>query len=250
MSENFIEDTNLSLAWARAIKLISRPGVSEQTPLIVSLTGFDNNHYKEDDEIRSALDAVLVSKGMLSVKSVSSTIFPISMWNPKLGRGELFSRYQKMIPKLQSVDKRNKDGLYFQRMISKGPESEPNQLEFVLRTYLARDAVRRSMLQIAIYNPAIDCTAKARLGFPCMQHLTFTPTKNGGLSVNAFYADQFMIAKAYGNYIGLCNLGRFVAHELQLPLERVTCYAGIAQLGGITKHEIAPILQVIGTKIP
>jgi hypothetical protein len=47
------------------------------------------------------------------------------------------------------------------------------------------------------------------------------------LNVNAFYATQYAFERAYGNYLGLCRLGRFVAHELKLELARVTCYTGI-----------------------
>ena len=47
------------------------------------------------------------------------------------------------------------------------------------------------------------------------------------MNVNAFYATQYAFERAYGNYLGLCRLGHFVAHELKLTLDRVTCFTGI-----------------------
>ncbi|MEB5016537.1 hypothetical protein RXP78_29840, partial [Pseudomonas aeruginosa] len=71
-------------------------------------------------------------------------------------------------------------------------------------------------------------------GFPCLQHVTFAPAKDG-LNVNAFYATQYMVERAYGNYLGLCRLGQFVAHELKLPLKRFTCFTGLALREGKVK---------------
>jgi thymidylate synthase len=72
----------------------------------------------------------------------------------------------------------------------------------------------------------LDQTGGAQQGFPCLQHVTFAPVKEQ-LNLNAFYATQYAFERAYGNYLGLCRLGRFIAHELGLELARVTCYTGI-----------------------
>ena len=50
-----------------------------------------------------------------------------------------------------------------------------------------------------------DHTKSAQLGFPCMQQVSFVPTREG-LVTNAFYATQQMFDKAYGNYLGLAQL--------------------------------------------
>ena len=84
------------------------------------------------------------------------------------------------------------------------------------------------MLQIGVFDPGSDHSAAAQLGFPCLQHVTFAPTDEG-LTVNGFYATQYLVERAYGNYVGLCRLGQFVAHEIQLPLVRMTCFTGIAE---------------------
>jgi thymidylate synthase len=113
-------------------------------------------------------------------------------------------------------------------MIKGGRLSNENQLDDVLTSFLSRDGVRRSVLQVAVFNPRTDHVGSGPRGFPCLQHVSFAPLADG-LSVNAFYASQYAIGRAYGNYLGICRLGRFVAHELGVGLARVTIFAGILQ---------------------
>jgi hypothetical protein len=69
------------------------------------------------------------------------------------------------------------------------------------------------------------------------------PTKEG-LAINAFYATQYVFDKAYGNYLGLAQLGAFMAHELNLPLARLNVTVGVANLDGAKKSDasLAPLI--------
>ena len=64
-----------------------------------------------------------------------------------------------------------------------------------------------------------------------------------GLAVTGFYATQHIFEKAYGNYMGLCRLGRFMAHEMKLKLTRMTCIAACAKLGDVKKSELEPMAK-------
>lgn len=247
-NRHFVEDRNLSVAWARALLFASTPGNKEVGPIVVSVTGFDESGvYEEEPSIRKALDALLASEAMQAVDTVASTIFPSSMWNSSSPRGQLFARYRKIAPRIRRASAKNRRGIYFERMITGGPAGHENQLEFALRTYLARPSVRRSVLQIGVFDPSRDHSAAAQLGFPCLQHVTFAPV-DGGLCLNAFYASQYIVERAYGNYVGLCRLGRFVAHELDLPLVRMTCFTGIAERD-VGKSKLASLLSTINEAI-
>lgn len=243
-SEHYIDAPNLSVAWARAIRAASVRGRREVGPLVVSVTGFDKSgEYQEDPRIRRALDKVLRSRGMQAVDTVASTIFPWSMWNPSAPRAQLFARYQRIAPRIKRASAKNKRGIYFERMITGGPKGKENQIEFALSTYGRRKAVRRSVLQIGVFNPALDHSAAAQLGFPCLQHVTIAPLRDG-LCINAFYASQYLIERAYGNYVGLCRLGRFAAHELGLPLVRMTCFTGVAECD-VSKKALASLRTTV-----
>lgn len=248
MNEHFIEESNLSIAWGRAIKLVSAPGKKEYSPLIVSVTGFDpNGVVSEDTQIRSALDGALVGSGRQNVETVAGTIFPYNMWNQQAPRSKLYERYNRALPRIRAASTKNKFGIYFERMITGGPANHPNQLEFIIKQFRSRSTVRRSMMQIGIFNPVLDITTAAQRGFPCLQHVTFAPI-NGELTVNAFYATQYMVERAYGNYLGLCRLGQFAAKEMNLKLARVTCYTGIAMFDG-AKKTVTPVMQILNSKL-
>ena len=230
-SEHFVEEVGVSLAWGRALRRVARPGRKELAPLTVAITGADAEEVLcEDWEIREALDKFLRAHGRQSVHTVANTIFPYSMWNPEQPRLALFRRYGGILKHVRKATRQNRHGVYFERMISNGPDGAENQLDFGLRTYSKRKGVRRSVLQVGVFDPRQDHSAAAMRGFPCLQHISFVPDNSGCLSVNAFYATQYMVLRAYGNYLGLCRLGQFVAHELDLSLTRATCHVGLAEL--------------------
>ena len=109
-----------------------------------------------------------------------------------------------------------------------------NQLEYIISQYKSRTGVRRSMFQASIFDPARDHVIDPRIPFPCLQHVSFIP-QNKSLIMNAFYATQLLFNKAYGNYLGLCKLGDFMAHEMGLTFERMNCFVGVAKMDNIPK---------------
>lgn len=249
MSDHFVEECSVSLAWGRALQVVASPGRTEMAPLTVSICGASTNDLlSEHPVIRNELDKVLVAEDKQTVETVANTIFPYSLWNPARERQLLFDRYMAIYPQLQR-NWQNRRGTYFQRMVANGRDDAPNQLEFVLDAYgNATKGMRRSVLQVAVFDPRKDQTAARRTGFPCLQHLSFVPSKAEGLSVNAFYASQFMVERAYGNYLGICQLGGFVAHELGIRLTRVTCHIGLALLD-TSKSALADVLAAVEAEI-
>ena len=245
MSEHFVEESGVSLAWGRALKRVASPGRKELAPLTVAITGADAGEVlAEDSAIRTALDRLLRVSGKHSVHTVANTIFPYSLWNSGQSREVLFQRYGRILERLRSATRQNRYGIYFERMITNGPDGAENQLDFGLRTYGRRKGVRRSVLQVGVFDPRQDHSAAAMRGFPCLQHLSFVPDSSACLSVNAFYATQYMVSRAYGNYLGLCRLGSFVAHEIDMTLTRVTCHIGLAELD-MTKTALQRVLASV-----
>ncbi len=244
-----IQETNLSHAWAQAFLAAAAPGAKEILPLIVTVTGFVDNRPIETPAIKQALDQALLRNKQCLCETVASTIFPQSLWNPAIGREHLFQRYEDLLPGLKKLDASNKYGLYFERLIAFGPE-KVNQLDHIIRTYQGGNH-RRSALQASVFDPSVDHTNQPRRGFPCMQQVIFTPCGNGEMTVTAFYAVQYLFEKAYGNYLGLCRLGHFMAQELGLRLTRMTCIAGIAIMGNVNKGDIQGLCQQLkALKIP
>lgn len=234
-----IESHSVSDAWAQVyLHVLQNPG-TEIAPLVVTIDGFDVETIAESEGVRQALDLLLSKKGKTSIENVAFTIFPQKYL--KIARGnrhEMYKLYNGSFGRIQSANRQlNGRGLYFQRMIQyEGAPLDGNQLEWIISQYTGRIGVRRSMFQAAIFDARKDHVAQAQLGFPCMQYISFEPTK-AGLVVNAFYATQQIFDKAYGNYLGLAQLGMFMAKEMGTTLSRLNITVGVAKFERITKSD-------------
>jgi hypothetical protein len=242
-----ISETSVSRAYARILCHVVGEAGKEISPLIVTISGFGpKREIPEDAELRATLDTLLVKKGKRSVEDVAYTIFPQRLWDmARPDRAQLFAFYRMALPAYKAMNRTaNGRGLYFEQLImfGRGP-CDGNQLEYILSQYNARPSVRRSMLQATTFDPERDHTASAQLGFPCLQQVSFVPT-GAGLIVNAFYATQQLFDKAYGNYLGLAQLGAFMAHEMNMPLARLNINVGVAKLERISKTDagLAPVV--------
>jgi hypothetical protein len=236
-----ITEGSVSDAWLKAIRLANARPRKEATNLIVNIENLTNRANIEDMAIRSSLDQALETNDNFSVSAVANTIFPSSLWRPDLSRAVLFERYLKLWPRISKI-RQNRRGTYFQRMISY-PElsgSAFNQLEFVISAY-SNGTRRRSALQCGILAPNIDLNATPFQGFPCMQQLAFIPEGRNGLRISALYPMHYLWARAYGNYLGLINLGRFMAFEMGLELAALTCIALVAKVD--EPELVAPFLE-------
>jgi hypothetical protein len=256
----FISDTNLSRAWAKVlVYAIDHPG-TEISPLIISLTDFGgHDSIPELPAVRDALDAMLRDRNDFEVATVANTIFPQSVWRISAGdRHVLYEEYIDAFPRYAAMEPMNRHGTYFSRLIAfnldgktgerlaqlAGVPKNGNQLEYVIEL-LAEGSVRRdSAFQASIFDPTRDHSIQPYKVFPCMQHLTFIRLDGGGLGLNAFYATQQIVRKAYGNLLGLCRLGHFVASQTNLTLERVTVFVGCEKIGDMPKsdEQLAPVL--------
>lgn len=221
-----VVERNLSVAWGKAFLKVFES--NEIAPLVVVIEGLENADPPEVPAIRSTLDAALSAEGRrLSCLEVANTIFPNSLWNPQRPRADLYRRYLSIVHRIRK-HRGNRYGVYFQRLIDFGFDSEAeedvNQLEHIISTWRGGNR-RRSALQASLLDPWADHTNQPQRGFPCLQQVAFAPGRDGGLTVTGFYAKQHMYERAYGNYLGLCRLGHFMAHEMGLTLARVVCIA-------------------------
>ena len=249
-----INDDNLGRAWSRLLLRVLESSGTEIVSLTLSLTGFgEKGAVPEDATVRQALDDLLQRKARSKVDAVAFTIFPQRLWEMSRGdRSRLFTLYRATVPRWKAMNKKaNGRGLYFERLVDygRGPE-DGNQLEWILSQYNARKGVRRSLLQATTFDPGRDHIASAQLGFPCLQQVSFVPTI-AGLVVNAFYATQQILDKAYGNYLGLAQLGAFMAHEMGIALARLNVMVGVAKLERIAKSDpdLVPLIAAANALI-
>ncbi|MEQ1567183.1 MAG: thymidylate synthase [Myxococcota bacterium] len=215
----------LSDGWMATLRGLAGRGVDGLSPLVLTVDRFDDNEPVETPGFRGALSTELVRLGHPTVDTTCRTIFPFPLTSLGGGRDALFDRYRQIVPRLRK-HKANKKGIYFERMIafpSHDAEEPLNQLKTIL-DFWDGDTRRKSAFQVTTWCPERDLSKGPYALFPCLQHVAFTPMGEE-LSVTAFYATQYLLKRGYGNYLGLCRLGAFMAHEMGLRLTRFTCYA-------------------------
>ncbi len=254
-----IPASNLSCAWGKVFLNAMARGPSELAPALISLDGFVDNVPVEDSEIRTALDEALALHDKQSCAHSAFTIFPYEMWSRRknIGCAALRDRYLRMLPRLKARDHANCYGTYFQRMVAfqgvrsgTGKVDVINQLDFIIQDWTRprerHKHPKQSSLQAACFDPLKDHTGQSVRGFPCLQQVSFAHDQNDGLAVNAYYPTQYVFDRGYGNYLGLCHLGHFMAHELGLRLLRVNCYIGRPELGNTTKTSLRALETQVG----
>jgi len=226
MKQAHEEYDNLSVAWANTFLKALNGDAPRDRPAHVTVRLPADGVPFEDTHIRAGLDGILRKRGLLDVHGVANTIFPASLWNPSLGAESLYERYLQLWPRLHKCPA-NRRGHYFSRFVAARPKPDKppvNQLKHVISTW-KRGNHRNSALQLAVFDPALDHVHARQLGFPCLHQVCLTPIgPNGrdGLTITGFYATQRLLDKGYGNFLGLCRLGAFMAHEMGLRLTRMT----------------------------
>lgn len=188
--------------------------------------------------VRDCVDAFLVRSKMHDTQTVANTIFPVELANRRSGP-ELYETYAKRTYPMLKRLRENSRGTYFLRMIARNGEGPVrNQLGDTIgkiRRELAHRGVLRCAYELAVYDPAHD--ANVRMSFPCLSHISFKlDPRNRLLHLTAIYRNQFFIARALGNYIGLARLQHFVARETGLGVGTLVCHATHAEVGSTRKR--------------
>ena len=230
-----IESSNLSIAWCKSLKAATH-GQTRGRPQLISLVGFSNQSPEEDAAIEIAIDEAMMNTGtQLTCNNVAFTIFPSQLCDESEPAQATFDRWKRAYPRLlKRASKKNSQwskGFYFYRMIAYGEGNKGdrsiNQLDHIINIW--NEGVHNSMgLQISCFDPLRDHNRSRQRSFPCLHQIGLTTEKNGTqwlLTLNAFYPVQNILQRAYGNYQGLCRLGKFMSrHMIGCRFHRLNCF--------------------------
>ncbi|MEW8332592.1 MAG: hypothetical protein AB2692_16785 [Candidatus Thiodiazotropha sp.] len=232
-----IQGENVTECWLKTLIAMADGPHWELSPFIAQFkTGSKTPVYT--DELESDLNDYLESVGQPHINTTAGTIFPQSLTG---GSEDVFDRFDR-IWKYIKKDKRNYKGHYFRRLVAYNEQNgrRVNQLKHIIDTYNGIEGVRhpvhrRSALIALTFDPTVDHTAQPLRGFPCLQQICLVPKNDGEVTLNAIYAMQHLADRAYGNYVGLENLGHYMAGEMGLELVEVNCIASVLELGKMKK---------------
>ena len=241
-----VSANGLSEAWVEALKAVFDRG--DIAPLVVTFPATQIDGNWDRIEVRTKLDETLAQKAKFACTTVANTIFPSSLWDPDKPAERLYSAYFQILPVLWKY-RQNKRGLYFERMIDYGNNRDPgsgfNQLARVIENWHGK-LHRRSGLQASIFDATKDHLKTPYLGFPCLHQVAFTPLRDNSLGITGYYGLEYIVDKAYGNYLGLAKLGAFMAHEMGLRLEQVSIVASVATLGArIPRPQLVELIEAV-----
>jgi hypothetical protein len=249
--------TDIAQAWLNALDHLIENG-GHETNLIVTIGPSPT----EEVAVRKQVDLLLKTDSgptLESVRKVANTIFPIDFYRPQLGKNAEAHLYC-MARRARIVHIRsNRVGTYFDRLIDYRSEDETiNQLEHAIkniRTLFNSIANRKrpsaNYLEIAVDDPIIDkmcdCSLRVQIpgvntnimGFPCLSHISLTLFR-GCLNMTATYRNQDFIRKAYGNYVGLSDLLRFICETSGAEVGELVCVAthGYTRIGKLKAREL------------
>jgi hypothetical protein len=254
-----ITEQNLSIAWARAFLGLFDNSISGS--LTLTIGGFKDDLPDEDPVVRKRLDEVLRGWNIPTVAQTALAIVPYKRWvrSGKPSIEALAEDYRsQLLPRLKALSTKNRRGTYFERLIDysgarlKNGQVElrvVNQLNHIISIWNKRAEIgrrpRQSALQLACFDPAKDHTGSALAGFPCLQQISLAYDEAGTLEIGGYYPTQYIFDRAYGNYLGLCQLGQVIAHELGLKFTRLSCFTLRPQVGVGTKGEHAEFAEFL-----
>ncbi len=245
---------NLSLAWKGAFDYVMSASDPKLRPTIVTIGGFDGPSPPEVPAIRSAVDADLQARcDSLTCDRIAFTIFPQEFWNPQRPASDLFAFYRKAYPRLIArAMKANSQwgrGTYFHRLIAPYADYNQNQLAHLIDRW--NSGCHHGMVtQLSCREVPTDQNNSPRPGFPCLQQIGLSYSRDGDgdyeLWLNAFYPLQDMVTRAYGNYLGLCRLGSFLAHYMNnCRFSGLNCFVAKPSLGNVNKGDLRDLQSAV-----
>jgi thymidylate synthase len=225
---------DLSTGWLRAVDaLLSAPG-HELRDLIVEI----EDAQAEREEVRAAADELNQD---LTAHSVANELFPQHTADRSRSRAELYQRYGRMLSRLRPASRLS--GTYFARLIAyPGVEGPVNQLEDAiarLKKGQAHHNLYHDLYEMNIRVPGVD---RRTIGFPCLSYLNVKLDRDRRVLITAHYRSHFFVKRAYGNYVGLARVQRFICAATKLKPGGLICVSGHARI----ERGIATVRSTLG----
>jgi hypothetical protein len=259
LAVDHIRAQTVSAAWLAAVRLaLDAPGHR-----LFHLVTRIEDPTAEDPAVRQAVDGMLADLSLAPVETVANTIFPSGLAATSKSCEQLTDRYRRLYPTLKRWPA-NRHGTYFGRLADYPTEGQHiDQLAGLIRKL--RTELRTSVPKAARYEvnlvapdetfpapspaangvavdaPKNDATVVAQplpvhspgqdagLAFPCLTFCSFQ-LDGSFLHAVAHYRSQYLVQRAYGNYLGLGRLLRYVSEQTELQVGELMVIGAYAQI--------------------
>lgn len=238
-----IRSDSVSEAWHSAAAEARKVRHHKIYHLIVNI----RNPTSEQADVRRKVDELLAECDLQAVETVANTIMPAQLARLYTDHADLVERYRALYERLMRFPK-NSWGTYFGRLVAYpvGHDRRPppvDQIGPIIK------ALTRERKVAAEYETAITVAGEASQdnhaeadalihhptrgahgrGGPCLSYVSFQ-RDDRRVHATAHYRSQYLIERAYGNYLGLGRLLEHVATQAGLDVGRLTVVSGYAQL--------------------
>jgi hypothetical protein len=221
----------------------------------------------ENPAVRAAADDLLAALDYQPIETVANTLFPVQLANSSQDAAQLGERYRAMYPTIKRVQKSNRRGTYFGRLIEYPAENGPlDQISTLIRKLnqeLAVDRPKSARYEVPIASglqdleesnhamPDDDLTAAlpihvagrdtSPMDFPCLSLCSFQ-LDHDRLHLTAHYRSQYLLQRGYGNYLGLARLQAYVADVAGIQPGQLLVVAGLAHADA-AKYRVAALVK-------
>jgi len=223
-------EDSFQIAWARAIVMLKEHKwkawnvvVQVNAPAIF------------DVEIDSLLVEFARHHKIITPKHVAHTIFPQTFYKSDIDREQLYAKYWRFFEKVSQKSQKHGWGTYFERMISYNTSSgKIDQLGSIIDNINNRDIVYGAANVMVIPYPHRD--RNKIMGAPCLNYITVQVEKDSGvigqkkINLMAVYRNHDFTKRTYGNYLGLCNLLKYISSETNSATGMLTCVSSHADV--------------------
>jgi thymidylate synthase len=238
IADRYVDADTLSEGWLEAVRVLRSVASRKTVHLLVRI----RRPEVEDPQIRGDAQRLIdeynatksESQWLYDITTTRNTIFPAAWARKRPDPANLADYYRRQYTKagLRGV-KHNSHGTYFGRIVAYprqqgDPADQLTDTVRKLKDELEKHTNKSSRYEINIYNERKDTSP---MSFPCLAHLS-VHQHEGHLHLQAIYRNEYLVGRAYGNYLGLAELQAYMAAASGLKIGELLVTIGHAELDG------------------
>jgi hypothetical protein len=260
LASDHVRAQTVSGAWLGAVRVaLNSPGHR-----LFHLVTQVEDPTAEDPAVRQVADGLLADLELPPIETVANTIFPSGLAATSKNCEQLTQRYRRVYPTLKRW-RANRPGTYFGRLVAypaAGQEIDQlGELIRKLRAELGTSGPKAARYEVSLVAPGetlptpspastevasdtdetdtdvlsqplpIQCPGEdfAAMAFPCLTYCSFQ-LDGSFLHAVAHYRSQYLVQRAYGNYLGLGRLLRYVSEQTELQVGELMVIGAYAQI--------------------
>ncbi len=255
VDDRYVVSTSLSEAWLDATRSVYLAPDRKVVHLVVRI--LEPN--LEIPQIRQGAQWLIdswnishrSSKHLYDIETTRNTIFPLAWARRYPDPAELVSYYRARYTKDGLLAFNNNErGTYFGRIVAyprgdhEVPADQLGETVRKLREEIASGRPKSSRYEINIYSERLDTSP---MSFPCLAHLS-VHLHERRVHLQAVYRNEYLVGRAYGNYLGLAELQRYIARAAGVAVGELMITIGHAELDG-SKAAVGELLAKLESSV-